>query len=165
MRNIFILLVALFLANSANSQEFIGEFKYWGVFKTNQDGKNVCYATSVPYNKTGNYRKRGEPYVLVTLRGNNQAEVSVNSGFPYKENSEVEISIDRKHNFRFFTSAQTPQMAWAKDNSTDNQIVQRMKNGNNLTTKGTSKIGTYATDTYRLAGFTAAVNKMKEVCK
>ncbi len=165
MKNIFIFTLVLLLSLPAFSQDFVGEFKYWGVFKTTQDGKQVCYATSVPYNKTGNYRKRGEPYILVTLRDKNLAEVSVNSGFPYKENSEVEISIDRKHNFRFFTSAQTPQMAWAKDSSTDNQMVQRMKNGNTLTVKGTSKIGTYATDSYRLGGFTAAVNKMKEVCK
>lgn len=165
MKKISIIALTLLFSSVASAQDFIGEFKNWGVFSTMQDGKKICYATSVPVGKTGNFRKRGEPYILVTLRPGNISEISVNSGFPYKDGSEVDIGIDRKHNFKFFTSAQTPQMAWAKDSATDTTIVEKMIKGNNVTVKGTSKIGTYAIDTYRLTGFTSAINKMKDSCK
>lgn len=156
--------IALF-STSSLAQNFVGEFKNWGVFTTTQEGKKVCYMTSIPTSKTGNFRKRGEPYVLVTLRTGGSSEVSVNSGFPYKENTDVDVKVGNKGSFKFFTSAQTPQMAWAKDAATDIAAIEAMKKGANVTVRGTSKIGTYAQDTYRLAGFTAAFNKMKETCK
>ncbi len=156
--------IALF-STASFAQEFIGEFKNWGVFTTVQENKKVCYMTSIPAGKTGNFRKRGEPYVLVTLRTGGTSEVSVNSGFPYKENSEVNFKVKGKGDYKFFTSAQTPQMAWAKDASTDTSAIEAMKKGSSVIVRGTSKIGTFAEDTYRLNGFTAAFNKMKETCK
>lgn len=142
----------------------MGEFKNWGVFTINQGGGKVCYITSTPIEKKGNYRSRGEPYMLVTFR-NNRSEVSINSGFPFKGGSEVAVSVNGRSNYTFFTSSDTPEMAWAKSAAADADIISKMKNGARLTTKGFSKLGTYAQDTYSLSGFTGAYNKMTALCK
>ena len=149
---------------SANSQEFHGEFKNWGVFTINQSGQKVCYITSTPVSKSGNYRNRSEPYMLVTYRGK-KAEVSVNIGFPFKSNSEVDVVVNGRSSYKFFTSEQTPEMAWAKSEGADADLITRMKSGARVTSKGFSKLGTHALDTYALAGFTAAYNKMTSLCR
>jgi invasion protein IalB len=159
------LISAMGFASQANSQEFLGEHKAWGVFSINQNGEKVCYITSTPTKKKGNYNKRGEPYMLVTYRSNGVSEVSVNSGYPFKNNSEVTVRVDSRHTYNFFTSSETPEMAWAKDSKTDQEIISKMKAGNRLTSKGYSKLGTYSEDTYSLAGFTAAFNQMSKSCQ
>jgi len=165
----FLIITSLFFAittsNNASAQNFIEEFKAWGVFSIIQEGEKVCYMTSTPSNKRGNYSKRGEPYMLVTYRQSGVSEVSLNSGYPFKSGSDVAVRIDNRHNYSFFTSKETPEMAWAKDSKTDKQVVKRLKAGNNLTAKGYSRKGTYSLDTYSLSGFTAAYKKMVNSCK
>ncbi|HCR86115.1 MAG TPA: hypothetical protein DIV86_05500 [Alphaproteobacteria bacterium] len=162
---ILIFSIILFsLSTTANAQEFQGEFKNWGVFTINQGGQRVCYITSTPIEKKGNYRSRGEPYMLVTRR-NSKSEVSINSGFPFKSGSEVTVSVNVRFNYGFFTSPETPEMAWAKSSAADADLIGKMKSGARLTSKGFSKLGTYAQDTYSLAGFTGAYNKMATLCK
>jgi len=39
-----------------------------------------------------------------------------------------------------------------------------MKAGDSMKIKGTSSKGTYSLDTYSLKGFTAAYNRMKQLC-
>lgn len=152
-------------ATSASAQNFIKEFKAWGVFSIVQDGDKVCYITSTPTKKKGNYRKRGEPYMLVTYRPSGVSEVSINSGYPFKSGSDVAVRIDNRHNYSFFTSKETPEMAWAKDSKTDKEIIGKLKAGGALTAKGYSRLGTYSLDTYSLAGFTAAYEEMIDSCK
>lgn len=163
----FALSLATFMATSVNAQaeqSFYAEYKAWGVFTTDQDNQKVCYITSRPTKKSGNYRKRSEPYMLVTYRRGGNPEVSVNSGYPYKIGADVSLRVD-KQNYDFFTSSETPEMAWAKDSTSDIKVITAMKQGSGLVTKSYSKLGTYSQDTYSLAGFTKAYDKMKELCK
>lgn len=160
--------IALFMgfgAGNAQAQNFIKEYKAWGVFSIIQDGEKVCYITSTPTKKKGNYKKRGEPYMLVTYRNNGISEISLNSGYPFKGGSDVAVRIDNRHSYSFFTSKETPEMAWAKDSKTDKEVIKRLKSGNSVTSKGYSRLGTYSIDSYSLAGFTAAYDKMVSSCK
>ncbi len=152
------------IAEQANAQNFVKEVKAWGVFTTVQDGDKVCYITSTPTKKKGNYSKRGEPYMLVTYRPSGVSEVSINAGYPFKGGSDVAIRIDGRHSYNFFTSKETPEMAWAKDSKTDNEVIANLKAGSTITAKGYSRRGTYSLDTYSLAGFTAAFDSMKKSC-
>ncbi len=168
MLRFFLTIAAVLLASSslpANAQEIKGEFKDWAVFTATESGNRVCYITSNPTKKTGNYRIRGDVYMLVTYRQLGTPEVSIDTGFPYKRSSEVAFVIDGIKTFKFFTSAQTPQMAWAKDEQMDRTVIEAMKRGGRVSTKGTSERGTYAQDTYSLKGFTAAYNKMVALCQ
>lgn len=165
LRKLLVLSAVLFTSLASNAQELKGEFKDWAVFAATENGRKVCYATTNASRKTGNYRIRGDVYMLVTYRSLGTPEVSIDTGFPYKRGSEVTFTINGSKTFKFFTSPQTPQMAWAKDEQMDRTVIEAMKRGANVVTKGTSERGTYAQDTYSLRGFTAAYNKMVGLCQ
>lgn len=168
MRIIATILVVIyaFTGNAmANQPVLDSEQKDWKVFTLKQGSDTVCYITSSPKNQAGNFRRRGEPYVLVTYQGNDLAEVSVSSGYPYKKGSFVKVTIDDKTSEDMFTSSQTPAIAWAKDREADTTLIAHMKKGLTLKAKGYSRIGTYSEDTYSLSGFTKAHDRMKALCQ
>lgn len=161
----FILTFSLFISSHAQAQTFDSEHKHWSVFSLKQNGKKICYITSTPIKEDGNFTKRGEPYLLVTYNGNNVSEVSASSGYPYKKGTNVTINIDKKQKHSFFTSSETPKVAWAKDAKMDKLVISHMKKGNKMTVRGTSPKGTYSLDTYSLLGFSAATKRMISLCK
>ncbi len=164
MRKISYIFLSLLLAVPvAYAQQLKESSRAWNVFTIDQDGRKVCYITSAATNKTGNYKRRGEPYVLVTYRGDGVSEVSISSGYPYKAKSTVNLAIEDKK-YELFTTDETPKIAWANDADEDKSIVESMKQGNSLIAKGTSKLGTYSKDTYSLMGFSKAHEKMTELC-
>ena len=154
-----VLLVAVPSLTTAQSLHFTS--KNWRVFTVTQAGKKICYMASIPTKKKGNYSKRGEPFVIVTHRAAQLDEVSVSSGYPYKDKSDVTLSIGKNKHKLFIKG----ERAWAKDSKTDSLLVGRMKAGSSLLVRGTSKRGTYSEDTYSLSGFTAAHGRMKKLCK
>lgn len=156
--------LSLFEASLLNAQTLDSEHKYWSVFSMKQDGKKICYITSTPTKESGNYTRRGEPYLLITYRGNNISEVSASSGYPYKPKSDVKITVDKKHKINLFTSNDTPKIAWANDKNDDKKIVTLMIKGNFMEVHGISKKNTYSKDTYSLLGFGKAYNRMKKIC-
>ncbi len=157
----FFFCVSTIVCSSAFAQTLQYTSRDWRVFTTNNNGGVLCYMASMPVKKTGNYNNRGEPFLLVTHRSSRLDEVSVSSGYPYKENKDVTITIG-KHNHQLFVQ---DERAWAKDSKTDMLLVERMKAGSKLTVKGNSKLNTYSIDTYSLNGFSAAYAKMKEICR
>lgn len=133
----------------------------WRTFTTNQGNSTICYIASQPVQESGNFKKRGVPFVMVTHRGATVDEVSVSSGYPYKETSDVAMTVDGKTTALFTKE----DRAWAKDAATDTALVAAMKRGTRMNVKGESRLGTSSQDSYSLSGFTAAYTKMKELCK
>lgn len=133
----------------------------WRVFTAGEGAQKQCYIASVPIKKTGNYAARGEPFVMVTHRGAVTDEVSVSSGYPYKEKSQVSLTIDSRR-YDLFTQG---DRGWAYDEAQDKNIAGAMMKGSQMVVKGTSQKGTFSSDTYSLSGFTAALNKMKTLCR
>jgi len=154
----------LLLATPSQAQEFKGSYKDWGLFVTKEGKNNVCYITSNPSKKAANIKGRGDVYMLVTYRGSGTAEVSVNSGYNYKEGTEVDFIINGKSSYNFFTSSKTPQMAWARDEKMDGAAINSMKKGDKVEIKGVSEKGTRSTDIYSLKGFGLAYDKMISSC-
>ncbi len=133
----------------------------WNVFTIQQQGRKVCYIASAPKNKTGNYSRRDEPYLLVTHISSTVDEVSTSSGYDYKNSSEVALTVE-KSPYKMFTKG---ELAWAYDSKQDAAMVSSMKKGMKLTVKGTSQRGTYSIDTYSLRGFSNAYQRMKVLCR
>lgn len=146
---------------SANAQTANFTAKNWRSFTIKEGDKTTCYIASVPVRTSGTFKKRGAAFVMVTNRGKGVDEVSVSSGYHYKQLSEVDLNIDGKITKLFVSD----ERAWAKDAATDAALVKSMMNGINMSVKGTSKLDTSSNDSYGLAGFTAAYNHMKESCK
>ena len=155
------LLLCLVSVNSyaAKLETLFGD---WHVLTTMQDEKKVCYIASIPKDKQGNYKKRGESFLLVSLFDDRKAEVSVSAGYEYKSGSNVELNIDdKKYQLRELKG----ERAWSKTEDLDNKIISSMKAGNTLKAKGTSSVGTYSIDSYSLQGFSKAFAKMNLLCK
>lgn len=164
MRNIFFAFLSSVLiisfAGGANAQVKDKTFKDWTVYTTNLQGNKACYIATFPKSKTGNYKKRDEPYFLVTRIADKTYEVSTSSGYKYKKNSDVSVDIHGSK-FNMFTKG---ELAWAADGTQDNKMINLMKKKNNMNVRGTSIKGTYSIDKYSLSGFTAAYKRMQKLC-
>ena len=165
MRRFFLMMVpammVVFGGFTASAQSLDSVHRDWSVFTIQQNGKKVCYMASTPKNKTGNYSRRDEPYLLVTHISNSVDEVSTSSGYPYGRGTEAKAEIDGKE-YNMFTKG---ELAWAYDSKQDTEMVSAMKRGSEIKIRGTSSKGTYSLDTYSLMGFTKAYGRVKALCK
>lgn len=157
MKSLYIALISLFIATSASAQNLDSKHGDWEVYTDT----GLCYMASTPVKEDGNWSKRGQPYALINFKKGQADEVNVTSGYPYKPNVDLDVRVDSRK-FSLFVDG---EHGWAKDSATDKRLVDAMKNGSNLTVKGTSKLGTYSIDTYSLKGATAAYKRMVELCK
>ena len=155
------------LAGPASAQDVVATFDDWTVYSYVEAGRKVCYVGSHPAKEEGTFRKRSDPIVLVAHRGGEAAseaateEVSVTSGYPYKEKSQVTVEIG-DNTFSLFT---LKEWAWTKNAAGDREIVSAMVRGSTMTVRGESRFGTSSVDTYSLKGFTAARKSMADACK
>lgn len=138
-------------------------FKNWTTYTTTIDNKKLCYVTSAAEKKTGNTVKRGGSYFIVTNISSNIDEVSVSSGYPYKENSKVKLTFDNGKTY--FMSLIKGEIAWIKEEKLEREVVSLLKSKKYIDVKGVSTKGTYSVDRYSLIGFSSAYNRMKSLCK
>ena len=152
----------VFAAGGALAQEALSQNGAWSAYTYKEGDKLVCYMYSQPTKKEGNYKKRDDPHAMVTRRrGSSVAEeVSVTSGYPYKDKSPIKGQIDGR-GFKF-TIVQN-EHAWA-DDADDEKAVKAMIRGNKLTVRGTSRKDTYSLDTYSLKGFSKTHKAIVKAC-
>ncbi len=86
--------------------------------------------------------------------------VSIHSGYKYKEDSEVRVTIGNK-SFTLFTHGDT---AWANNAAHDKALVKAMIAGRVMLVRGVSWRNTKTRDTYSLLGFTAAHREIGRSC-
>ncbi len=149
---------------SAAQRQFLGGYKDWDAFVEKTDkGETVCYMISVPKSTAPQNVNRGEIYLMVTrwAKTNITNQVSVIVGYPLKDGSTPTVAVDNK-TYKMFVDG---DRAWAWDAQQDNEMTVAMKRGSKLVVKGVSKRGTNTTDSYSLAGFTAANNAIAKACK
>ena len=158
------LLVALAAVPTARAQgiKTVGIFGDWSAFQFSEDGNPACYMSSEPTKATGDYKKRGDVFAIVTHRPAEKrvGEVSIIAGYAYQKDSTVEVALG-KQSFELFTQEDG---AWALDAASDKTLIQAMKKGNRMVVKGTSTRGTRTTDTYSLKGFTKAYRAIGKAC-
>ena len=155
-------LLLLALASVARA-ETLSEHGPWAALKETESTGPVCYIGAEPSKQEGNYTRRGDTYVLVMHRPqqNENDVVSVRAGYTYKSGRQVQIRVDGGKPAELFTK---DTHAWTYDTQSDKALVQAMKRGSNMVVTGTSSLGTLTTDTYSLSGFTAAYNDAKAAC-
>ena len=141
----------------------LGTFKHWSAMSFTEDENIVCMMWSQPEKAEGDYKKRGEIFVFVTHRPKDREtnKVSFETGYTFKESSEVRVSIDGQR-YTLYTDGST---AWTRDTKDDARMVKAMRAGNTMIMEGTSSRGTDTRDTYSLSGFTAAHNAINKACK
>ena len=151
-----------FVADSAAAQTFIKTTGDWSAYKDGSGKSLSCYIASAPQKETGNYKRRGDTFVLVSHRpGEGTRDVfELRAGYSYKNDSGVAVVIEGQK-FDLFTQQST---AWAKDAKTDRALVRAMIRGSKMTVTGMSARGTKTVDTYSLRGFTAAYKTIGRGC-
>jgi len=160
-----IIVICLFTTNSSASEKIqIDQFNDWSVLRQETDAGRLCYITSEPIEKKGDYNKsnRGETRVFVT-HGPGKAErdvVSIVAGYVFKKQSEVELSVDGNKQ-SFFT---LEDRAWSFGQDEDKKIIRNMNRGTKLTVTGVSSRGNRTIDVYSLSGFTKAKQMLDKIC-
>ena len=163
-RSFFLFIFTLLLASPAMASEpsVLSVHGDWTAY-TFMEGKNkVCYMASQPTKATGNYTQRGEIFALITHRPSEDSKnvFSYVTGYNYKAGSDVTATIGNKK-FVLFTHQ---DMAWTRDDRTDNAITNAVRTGSKIVVKGTSSRGTETTDTFSLKGSSAAYDAISRAC-
>jgi invasion protein IalB len=161
--------IGLASAEALAEQKTIGTYGDWTAFTDREDGKPLCYIGSAPKKAEGDYTSRGATYVLVSIRPAEASSgvVTVEAGYSYKADSKVNVDIDGTK-YELYTRNRTNDSkgdAWAVGDDGDKALIAAMKTGKSMVIQGTSGRGTLTTDTYSLAGFTAAYNAIDQACK
>lgn len=151
----------------ASAQEvaagFVDRFRDWSLYVHDDPAGKVCFVTSLPFKQEGTFSRRDQPRVFVTQFGGERPrrEVSVDPGYTYHKGSSVEVTVDGAR-FELFTER---DRAWTSNSEADEQLIEAMRRGTQMTVRGTSVRGTWSLDTYSLSGFSAAIRAMTEACR
>jgi hypothetical protein len=141
----------------------VGNFRNWNTYTVGEAKTKQCYIAAQPSDMQPKGVNRDPVFFLVTARPADKVknEASVVIGYPLKEDSKVSIEIGTQK----FTMNTKDDGAWFETAAQEDELVDALRKGATMVVKGTSKRGTNTTDTYQLAGATAALGKMAEACK
>ena len=166
-RRIFLALFLTALAPDVSSaqgggQQLLGQFQDWSAYTATANGGKVCFAISQPKTRAPEGLNRDPAYFFVSHRPseNVRNEISVQTGFPLRPSSTVDISIGST-TFELVTQ---DERGWSNGQD-DSRIVEAMRAAGSLTAKSTSGRGNVTTDTYSLLGVSAALDKIAAECR
>jgi len=144
------------------AQTYIDTYRDWNLYVYDDEDGKICYIASEPTKQEGNYSRRGPAAVLVAKLPMDppNVQVSVQPGYRYLEDSTVEVNIEGD-SFELFTRG---EHAWASTSEDDQRMIEAMREGIDMTVRGTSTLETYSLDTYSLLGFSAAYDAMRDAC-
>ena len=141
-------------------------FKNWCAGKYKESGPKSCIMISIPIKEKGEppYKSRGE--VVATIyhipSEDNIGVVYITTGYTYKKDTIVTLKIDKnkEHEFNVIEN----DSAFSDDENVDKQLIVEMKKVNKMKVIGFSSRGTKTTDSYSLAGFSAAYTYISNLC-
>lgn len=150
------------VAQTAAKKSFVGAFGDWEVYAEGKGKKRRCYMTSLPKKSVGKYKTRGNIQAFVTHEPGYKVrdQVSFTAGYTHKKASEIEVRVGGR-TYRLFTKG---KYAWARNAKQDKAMIRAMQAGAKMVVRGASSRGTKTTDTYSLAGFTAAYGEINKAC-
>lgn len=145
----------------AQQPERIGRFGDWTAYVSGSDENKFCYLVSSPQQAELRDRRGGIFYMIWHRPASREFDVvQVNIGYPFKEGSQVELSI-RDQNWKLFTDG---RHAWAFNSEEDAEIVDAMRRGLRMTVRGVSSRDNATRDVYSLSGVTAGHNAINRAC-
>ncbi len=155
---------------AAQSAERVAAHTDWSVFVA--AAPKECYIVSPPTKSSATRDgkpaevTRGDVRLFVAFRpGENVSnEVSFTGGYPFKPGSTVGLDVSGAKFSLGPGQGDAGEWAWT-DPSDDSKAVAAMRKGSSAVLTGTSSRGTATTDTFSLAGFTAAVEDAEARCR
>jgi hypothetical protein len=156
-------------ADTDGGATLAGTFRDWFVYRAGDEGNPLCYALSQPRSSDPGNVQRGQIAFLVSTwpaQGKHH-EPSIVPGYPYREGEDSSVRVQiggDQFEFGLVRNEGDEGGAWMEDAAQETRLINSMKNGNNMVVTGTSARGTLTHDTYSLAGITAALDAIDELC-
>ena len=139
----------------------LGKYKNWEAF-TYDDGKGkICFAQTIPTERSPKNFKRDDSRLFVTFRKQEKIknEISVTSGHVYKKSTVVAKS--GKNEFAFFSQG---KFAWVSDEEEELNLIKVMKKASKLSISAADMSNSKTKDLYSMMGFTKAYNTARKSC-
>jgi hypothetical protein len=160
--------MAVPVAIPAFGQSRVDAKKDWSIFEAGQGASKVCWIVSQPKSSSASRGgqtvevNRGDIFLMVAIRpGDNvKNEVSFLGGYPFKEGSNVTLTVG-SNNYTLFTNGEN---AWTQSGAEDDTITAAFRAGSDARVVGESSRGTTTRDTFSLSGFTAALDAARQRC-
>jgi hypothetical protein len=107
--------------------------------------------------------RRGDVFLYVTFRPDEgvRNEISVVSGYPYREGSRATVEIGSES----FSLITKEDGAWIENVAEEERLIQAMRAGSTMVVRGTSQRGTDTVDRYSLLGISAALDRVARECQ
>ena len=163
-----ILFICIFFAGFLSKATFavepksLGKYKNWESFVYNDGKGKVCFAQTIPTERSPKNFKREESRLFVTFRKEEKIknEISTTSGYAYKQSSVIANS--GKNQFLF--SESQGKFAWVSDGEEEFNLIKLMKKASKLSISALDTSGSKTKDLYSMMGFTKAYNTAKKSC-
>jgi invasion protein IalB len=167
----------------SNKPLLVASFGDWGVYQTQAAKGRVCYTLAQPKDRTPADLKRDPAYAFISDRPSEgvRNEVSFIMGFdvangPDDSADPGKAEKPKKHkgpelkgatavvgDQTFDLLAKSTNL-WVKNAAKEGQLVDEMRKGSKLEIRAMSTKGNVTTDTYSLAGFSQALERVLKDC-
>jgi Invasion associated locus B (IalB) protein len=153
----------------------VASFGDWGVYQAQGAKGRVCYTLAQPKERIPSELKRDPAYAFISDRPGEgvRNEISFIMGFEVagagadapsagtKAAMKEAVATVGDQNFELL--AKTANL-WVKNAAKESQLIDEMKKGAKLQVKAASKKGNVTTDSYSLAGFSQALDRVQKDC-
>jgi hypothetical protein len=169
-RNVLLAMAALSMAVSpaaaVESATLLGVFDSWSAYSAGDGAAKTCYILSKPRAVQPRGARRGPIYLMVSdwPARKAKAEPQIVYGYPTKEGDSASLGIGGDKFTFFMRNVQEDGSGWLQSLADNPKLIDDMRGGVTAVAKGLSKRGTHTTDTYSLAGFSAALDKAHSAC-
>jgi hypothetical protein len=155
----------------------VASFGDWGVYQTQAVKGRVCYTLAQPKDRAPADLKRDPAYAFISDRPGEgvRNEISFIMGFDVANAADDAAAADPRKkpedkeamamvgDQSFELLAKSANL-WVKNAARENQLVAEMRKAAKLQVKASSKRGHTTTDTYSLAGFSQALDRVQKDC-
>ena len=154
----------------------VASFGDWGVYQTQAAKGRVCYTLAQPKDRAPADLKRDPAYAFISDRPGEgvRNEISFIMGFDVANSPDAAPADPKKKGAdtgamaivgdqSFELLAKTANL-WVKNAAKESQLIDQMRKAAKLQVKAASKKGHVTTDTYSLAGFTQALDRVQKDC-
>ncbi len=161
-------LLAGLIAVPVSGQTRVDAKRDWSIFEAGQGASKVCWIVSQPKSTSASRGgqtvqvNRGDIFLMVAIRPADKVknEVSFLGGYPFKEGSNVTVTVG-SNNYTLFTNGEN---AWTQSGAEDDKITAAFRAGADARVVGELSRGTTTRDVFSLSGFSAALDAARQRC-
>ena len=171
MRKLLGLVLALNVAAAvparAEPANLLGAFGNWTAYSSGSGDSLTCYALSKPRATRPATAKRTPVYLMVSDWPSRKVkgEAQIVYGYQGNEKGAAALGVGSDKFTFFIRNAGKQASAWLSKLDDGARLIAAMQDGVSAVASGVSSKGTKTSDTYSLAGFKDALEKIHAVCQ